>query len=184
MFYDLIEIWILILMSHKVHIFWEGHKILQNLHLTFDWHYIGFVVFSEYMKFKIDFYHLQFLALNGGKNPQKQLAFFHLHLKLLAYCSLRNSEYKRAKKVGCSWGLIAPPEPPSSDRPGGYNVRQLKICTHIYNHKTFGLVRHYIWVHTEYCINSTESNLVFYFKGTFWSSQNCSLMQNCSLFIR
>ena len=25
----------------KVHIFWEGHKILQNLPLTFDWHYIG-----------------------------------------------------------------------------------------------------------------------------------------------
>ena len=25
----------------KVHIFWEGHKILWNLHLTFDWHYIG-----------------------------------------------------------------------------------------------------------------------------------------------
>ena len=24
----------------KVHIFWEGHKILQNLHLTFDWHYL------------------------------------------------------------------------------------------------------------------------------------------------
>ena len=26
---------------HKVRIFWEGHKILRNLHLTFDWHYIG-----------------------------------------------------------------------------------------------------------------------------------------------
>ena len=25
----------------KVQLFWEGHKILQNLHLTFDWHYIG-----------------------------------------------------------------------------------------------------------------------------------------------
>ena len=25
----------------KVHIFWEGHKILRNLLLTFDWHYIG-----------------------------------------------------------------------------------------------------------------------------------------------
>ena len=25
----------------KVHIFWEGHRILRNLHLTFDWHYIG-----------------------------------------------------------------------------------------------------------------------------------------------
>ena len=26
---------------NKVHIFWEGHKILLNLHLTFDWHYIS-----------------------------------------------------------------------------------------------------------------------------------------------
>ena len=25
----------------KVYVFWEGHKILQNLHLTFFWHYIG-----------------------------------------------------------------------------------------------------------------------------------------------
>ena len=25
----------------KVHIFWEGHKILRNLHRRFDWHYIG-----------------------------------------------------------------------------------------------------------------------------------------------
>ena len=25
----------------KVHIFWEGHKILGNLHVTFDWLYIG-----------------------------------------------------------------------------------------------------------------------------------------------
>ena len=25
----------------KVHIFSEGHKILRNLHLTFDGHYIG-----------------------------------------------------------------------------------------------------------------------------------------------
>ena len=45
---------------YKVLIFWEGHKILRNLHLSFDWHYIGqkwggdfpnFVAFSEYMKF-------------------------------------------------------------------------------------------------------------------------------------
>ena len=28
-------------LDFKVHIFWEGHKILRNLHLTFDWHYIG-----------------------------------------------------------------------------------------------------------------------------------------------
>ena len=45
---------------NKVHIFWEGHKILRNLHLTFEWHYLGkikvkiskkFVAFSEYMNF-------------------------------------------------------------------------------------------------------------------------------------
>ena len=27
--------------SFKVHIFWEGHKILRNLPLTFDCNYIG-----------------------------------------------------------------------------------------------------------------------------------------------
>ena len=34
----------------KVHIFLEGHKILQNIHCRFDWHYISqnFVSFSEY----------------------------------------------------------------------------------------------------------------------------------------
>ena len=26
---------------YKVHIFWEGHKNLRNLHLTFDWHCMG-----------------------------------------------------------------------------------------------------------------------------------------------
>jgi len=41
----------------KVHIFSEGHKILQNLYLRFDHYYIGqiyggdFVAFSEYMNF-------------------------------------------------------------------------------------------------------------------------------------
>ena len=50
----------------KVHIFWEGHKILQNLHLTFDCMYCSqkyvrkvkisqnFVAFSEYMNFNKD----------------------------------------------------------------------------------------------------------------------------------
>jgi hypothetical protein len=42
----------------KVRIFWEGHKILWNLHQIFDWQYIGqiyvgdLVAFSEYMNFK------------------------------------------------------------------------------------------------------------------------------------
>ena len=40
----------------KVHIFWEDHKILKNLHRKFDRYYIGqiyeFVAFSEYTNFK------------------------------------------------------------------------------------------------------------------------------------
>ena len=45
--------------------FWKGHKILQNLHITFDWHCIldkskveisqNFVAFSEYMSFTTNF---------------------------------------------------------------------------------------------------------------------------------
>ena len=35
----------------KVHIFWEGHKILWNLHLTFDWHYIGQKLGEDLKKF-------------------------------------------------------------------------------------------------------------------------------------
>ena len=35
----------------KAHIFWEGHKILQNLHLTFDWHYIGQKWGEDFSKF-------------------------------------------------------------------------------------------------------------------------------------
>ena len=36
---------------HKVHIFWEGHKILRNFHLTFDWHYIGQIIDGDFTKF-------------------------------------------------------------------------------------------------------------------------------------
>ena len=35
----------------KVHIFLEGHKILRNLHLTFDWHYIGKKKGEDFAKF-------------------------------------------------------------------------------------------------------------------------------------
>ena len=29
------------LIVYEVHIFWEGHEFLLNLHLTFDWHCMG-----------------------------------------------------------------------------------------------------------------------------------------------
>ena len=28
-------------LAYKVHIFWEGQKVLRNINLNFDWHYIG-----------------------------------------------------------------------------------------------------------------------------------------------
>ena len=34
----------------KVHIFWEGHKILRNLHQLFDWQYIGKIIGGDFAK--------------------------------------------------------------------------------------------------------------------------------------
>ena len=39
------------LSSFKVHKFWEGHKILWNLHHTFYWHYIGQIYGGNFSKF-------------------------------------------------------------------------------------------------------------------------------------
>ena len=36
----------------KVHIFWEGHKILQNLHGRFDLYYIGQIYGGDFEKFR------------------------------------------------------------------------------------------------------------------------------------
>ena len=36
---------------NKVHIFWEGHKSLQNLHCRFDWHYIGQIYGGDFANF-------------------------------------------------------------------------------------------------------------------------------------
>ena len=41
--------WILI-SPFKVHIFWEGHKTLQNLHFTFDWNYIEQIYGGDFAK--------------------------------------------------------------------------------------------------------------------------------------
>ena len=35
----------------KVHIFLEGHKMLQNLHHLFDWQYIGQIFGGDFAKF-------------------------------------------------------------------------------------------------------------------------------------
>ena len=35
----------------KLHIFWEAHKILRNLHRRFDWHYIGQIYVGNFAKY-------------------------------------------------------------------------------------------------------------------------------------
>ena len=37
-------------LGNKVHIFWEGHKILRNLHQLFDWQYIGQIIGGVFAK--------------------------------------------------------------------------------------------------------------------------------------
>ena len=36
--------------KYKVNIFWEGHKILQNLHRRFDHYYIGQIYGGDFAK--------------------------------------------------------------------------------------------------------------------------------------
>ena len=73
-------------MSSKVHIFWEGHKILQNLHRRFDHYYIGqiyggdlekFVAFSEYMNFNF------FLIAKGHFLLMKTMTDYHHKMQLI-----------------------------------------------------------------------------------------------------
>ena len=40
-----------ICIARKVHIFWEGHRILRNLHRRFDWHYIRQIYGGNFAKF-------------------------------------------------------------------------------------------------------------------------------------
>ena len=59
----------------KVHIFWEGHKILRNLHLTFDWQYIGQIIGGDFAKFcgLLRIYELYY------KFPASKNWFLYLH---------------------------------------------------------------------------------------------------------
>ena len=64
-------------------VFWEGHKILRNLHRRFDWHNIGQIYGGDFAKFcgflkiyelyligqKIDWGALKFLSRNWKRVP-------------------------------------------------------------------------------------------------------------------
>ena len=41
----------LVFTRNKVHVISEGHQILQNLHCSFDWHYIGQIYGEDFAKF-------------------------------------------------------------------------------------------------------------------------------------
>ena len=93
------------------------------------------------------------------------------------YCNLRNSGYLNRQKCWLFMRVDCPPDPASSDRPEGYNVRQLKICTHIYNHKTLGLVRHLSSQYTPNFtyLNSAQSNLVLKFIYSEKATKFCKI---------
>ena len=87
----------------KVHIFWEGHKILQNLHRRFDWHYSQvsikqaaclttyvhmyyfFCCISQWLKTKCQISLFWFLLLSYNlkrKKSQNVPSFFELWQKI------------------------------------------------------------------------------------------------------
>ena len=67
-------------MQGKLHIFWEGHKILRNLHCRFDCYYIGQIYGGDFEKFcgflriyelylKIGHKHYVFIVIKIAQNP-------------------------------------------------------------------------------------------------------------------
>ena len=70
----------------KVHMFWEGHKILRNLHLRLDCVYLlwsnlrwrFFVAFSEYMNFAYKCTKLG-IIVDCFKGPKCLVFFCHLN---------------------------------------------------------------------------------------------------------
>ena len=82
----------------KVHIFWEGHKILRNLHQLFDWQYIGQIIGGDFAKF------CGLLRIYLHRNLKLIVFFFHsyhlpekLGTKLLGPCHLANQDLVLSK---------------------------------------------------------------------------------------
>ena len=67
---------ILITLEFKVHIFWEGHKILRNLRRLFDWHYLEQTYRGDFAKF---------YALLRTYELHLHEDEFHTHWKMLTY---------------------------------------------------------------------------------------------------
>ena len=64
-------------MNVKVHVFWEGHKILRNLHLTFDHSTYSQKLGEDFAKFCgllriYELYYLNDPNWNGFKSRHKQ----------------------------------------------------------------------------------------------------------------
>ena len=57
----------------KVHIFWEGHKILRNLHRRFDRYYIGQIYNGDFAKI------CSLLRIYELYHPLKAITFLSLH---------------------------------------------------------------------------------------------------------
>ena len=59
----------------KVHIFWEGHKILRNIHLTFDWHNLGQKWNGDFAQF------CGLLRMNFTKQERQRQRIWHKFLQ-------------------------------------------------------------------------------------------------------
>ena len=78
--------------SIKVHIFWEGHKILRNLHLTFDCMYCSQTLGEDFAKF-------------CGLLRIYELYLYNLSSSSLCFCSSNCWSFlgKYSSKEGSAW---------------------------------------------------------------------------------
>ena len=101
-----IIIWILYLL--RVHIFWEGHKILRNLHQLFDLQYIGQIIggditkfygLLEYMNFTVIF----FLQPNCLENATSDWLWSHCVYFIAQSCLIRAYDKPRWSRWMSWW---------------------------------------------------------------------------------
>ena len=82
-------------LTHKVHIFWEGHKILQNLHRRFYRYYIGQIYGADFAKIcgllrMYEFYHLEYY-FSGWMTYKKQIKMISALMNYSMSCLAMNN---------------------------------------------------------------------------------------------
>ena len=81
-FYFDLQSCMIALLTVKVHILWEGHKILRNLNHLFDWQYVGQIFGGDFAKFVAFSEYLNITRYRQNKRLYKLLYLRGVHFRL------------------------------------------------------------------------------------------------------